>query len=312
MLQLATVPDPVPAAGEVLLRVHATAVNRADLLQRQGRYPPPPGEPEILGLEAAGEVAALGPGVAGPAVGTPVMALLGGGGYAEAVAVPVGQLMAVPDGLDTVAAAAIPEVFVTADLTLRILAGVQAGETVLVHSGASGLGLAACQIARALGANVVVTSRSAGRLATAEELGAVGLVATDGRFADAVVAATGGRGVDVVLDLVGAAYWRDNVACLATGGRIVLTGLVGGRTAQVDLAALISRQATVIASSLRGRSRADKARIVAAFADRWSDALATGRLRPVVDRVMPLDDVADAHRRVGANGAVGKVVLRVR
>jgi putative PIG3 family NAD(P)H quinone oxidoreductase len=312
VLQLATVPDPVPAAGEVLLRVHATAVNRADLLQRQGRYPPPPGEPEILGLEAAGEVAALGPGVAGPAVGTPVMALLGGGGYAEAVAVPVGQLMAVPDGLDTVAAAAIPEVFVTADLTLRILAGVQAGETVLVHSGASGLGLAACQIARALGANVVVTSRSAGRLATAEELGAVGLVATDGRFADAVVAATGGRGVDVVLDLVGAAYWRDNVACLATGGRIVLTGLVGGRTAQVDLAALISRQATVIASSLRGRSRADKARIVAAFADRWSDALATGRLRPVVDRVMPLDDVADAHRRVGANGAVGKVVLRVR
>jgi tumor protein p53-inducible protein 3 len=311
VLQLAEVADPQPGVGEVLIRVRATSVNRADLMQRQGNYPPPPGASDILGLECAGEIAALGTGVSGVQVGDRVMALLAGGGYAELVAVPVWHTMPIPNGMSWEHAAAIPEVFITAYLTLAILGRLEPGEVALIHSAASGVGTAAIQIVHELGAHALATSRNAERLTLPQELGADGIVVTDGVFAERVRAKTDGRGADVILDLVGAAYWEQNIASLARGGRIILTGLVGGRHAPADLGALLSLQATVIGSTLRGRTLEEKASIVGAFATWALPRFASGALRPIVCRVCDLTDVADAHRLVGSDAAVGKVVLRV-
>ena len=311
MLRLADVPDLTPAAGEVLIRVHATAVNRADLMQRAGNYPPPPGASDIIGLECAGEIVALGDGVDGAQVGDRVMALLSGGGYAQLVAVPVGQTMPVPDGMSWEDAAAIPEVFLTAYLTLRILGRVDTGEVALIHSASSGVGTAAIQITRDLGARALATSRTAERLQLPLELGAQGILVTDGSFADQVRAHTSGHGADVILDLVGASYWAQNVASLARGGRIILTGLVGGRRAEADLGMLLALQATVIGSTLRGRTTDEKAAIVAEFATWAMPRFASGALRPIVHQVLDLAQVADAHRLVEDDRAVGKVVLRV-
>lgn len=310
VLRVGEVPAPVLGPGELRIRVAATAVNRADLLQRQGLYPPPPRASPILGLECAGTVAEVGPGVAGWQVGDRVMALLAGGGYAEEVVVHAGSVLRVPERLSLEEAAAVPEVFLTAYLNLFEIGGLRTGATALVHGGGSGVGTAAIQLARAAGARVFVTAGSADKCARCRALGAD--LAIDYRsesFRERVQEAAGGRGVEVVLDPIGAAYLADNLASLAVGGRLVLIGLMGGARAEIGLGALLTRRLSVIGSTLRTRSVEEKAAIVAAFQARFGAALADGRIRPIVDRVLPLAAVADAHRAMKASEHFGKIVL---
>jgi putative PIG3 family NAD(P)H quinone oxidoreductase len=312
VLTWSEVPEPNPAPGEVLVDVAATAVNRADLLQRAGHYPPPSGAPPYPGLECAGRIAALGDGVTGWQVGAEVCALLGGGGYAERVAVPAGQLLPVPRGLTLVEAAALPEVACTVWSNVGQLAHLREGETFLVHGGASGIGTHAIQVARRLGAQVLCTAGSARKRQRCVELGAD--VAIDYREEDFVTRATaetGGRGVDVILDIMGASYLRRNVQTLAPGGRLVVIGMQGGARAELDLAALLGKRASIAATALRTRPAAEKAAIVAAVRERVWPWLEDRTVRPVVDRVLPIQDAAAAHRAVEAGENVGKVVLTV-
>ena len=306
------VPAPEPGPGEVLLDVVASAVNRADLLQRQGHYPPPPGASDILGLECSGRVVALGPGTTGWAVGDECVALLAGGGYAEQVAVPVGQLMRVPRGLDLVTAAALPEVACTVWSNVVQLGRLHAGETLLVHGGGGGIGTFAIQVGVALGARVAVTAGSAEKLARCRELGAeIAVNYRDEDFVEAVRAATGGRGADVVLDNMGASYLARNIDVLAVGGRLVVIGLQGGTKAELDLGRLMAKRATVSATTLRARPVEEKAAICAAVeAEAWP-LVESGAIEPVVDRVFPMSDAAEAHRVVAAGDHVGKVLLAV-
>jgi putative PIG3 family NAD(P)H quinone oxidoreductase len=310
-LSIGQVPTPQIGPGEALLQVIATAVNRADLMQRDGNYPPPPGASEILGLEASGTIAAVGADVAGWSVGDRAMALLSGGGYAQYVAVPSGQLMPIPHGIDVVTAAAIPEVFLTAYLTLVRLAHLGPSEIALIHAGSSGVGTAAIQIAHTVGARAIATTREPARATAPRELGADVVVVADARFAEQIRTMTDGHGADVVLDLIGAAYFPENVASCARGGRIVLTGLVAGRRTEADLGTLLANNISVIGSTLRGRTLRDKTDLVRAFTEWAIPRFADGTLRPVVDRVMAIEEVAAAHERVGANDAVGKIVLAV-
>ncbi len=312
VLTLAELPDPVPGPGEVLVDVAATAVNRADVLQRQGHYPPPPGAPEHPGLECSGTVAALGAGVAGWQVGDEVCALLAGGGYATRVAVPAGQLLPVPAGVGLVEAAALPEAACTVWSNVFSLARLQPGEVLLVHGGASGIGTMAVQLAARAGATVVATVGSAAKAQRVRELGADRAVLyREEDFVAVVRAETGGRGADVVLDVMGAAYLARNVRALADGGRVVVIGLQGGTRAELDLAALLAKRGTVHATALRSRSAAQKAVIVEeVLAGVWP-AVEAGEVRPVVDRVLPLADAAEAHRVLEASEHVGKIVLQV-
>jgi putative PIG3 family NAD(P)H quinone oxidoreductase len=306
------VPDPVAGAGEVLLEVAATAVNRPDLLQRQGHYPPPPGAPELLGLECSGTVAAVGAGVSDWSVGDEACALLAGGGYAERVAVPAGQLLPVPRGLELISAAALPEVFCTVWSNVFMIAALQPGEVLLVHGGSGGIGTAAIQLGSAVGATVAVTAGSAEKLDRCRELGADILI-DYGReqFEEVVRDATGGHGADVILDVIGAKYLSRNLAALATNGRLLVIGLQGGRRAELDLSALLGKRAAIIATTLRWRSAAEKAAIVAAVREHVWPLLESGDVRPVVDRALPITEVVEAHRVVEAGEHVGKVVLTV-
>jgi tumor protein p53-inducible protein 3 len=309
VLEMVELPDPVAGPGEVLLRIRASAVNRADILQRQGRYPMPPGAGPILGLEAAGVVEAIGPGVVGWRSGDRAMALLASGGYAELAAVPAGQLMRIPDALDWITAAAVPEAFLTAWQALGRQTPAGVDDWVMVHAAASGVGLAALQIARELGAHTIATTRSQDKAERIEAFCDSALVPVNGEFADDVLRLTGDHGADVIVDLVGAAYWPDNIRSLALDGRLALIGLVGGTRTDLDLGAVLARRATIVASTLRARSIAQKRELVASFAAWGLPRLADRRLRPVVDDFIPLARVADAHRAVEANATVGKVVL---
>jgi putative PIG3 family NAD(P)H quinone oxidoreductase len=302
VMRVAEVPDPVAGPGEVLLDVAATAVNRADLLQRQGFYPPPPGASDVPGLECSGVVAALGEGVTRWSVGDEVCALLAGGGYATRVAVPEVQCLPVPRGVPLVDAAALPEAACTVWSNVVSVGRLAAGETLLVHGGASGIGTFAIQVGKRLGARVVVTARAAKHDAC-RALGADETIDYETEdFAERVRA-------DVILDIVGAKYLARNVAALNTGGRLVVIGLQGGTKADLDLDLLLSKRASVTATTLRARPVAEKGAIVAEVRARVWPMVGAGAVRPVVDRVLPLDEVAEAHRVVAAGEHVGKVVL---
>lgn len=304
------VADPIPGAGEVLVEVAASAVNRADVLQRRGFYPPPPGASEIPGLECSGRVKALGPGVDSLAVGDEVCCLLAGGGYATEVVVPVGQCMPIPAGVDLVTAAGLPEVACTVWSNLVMVAGLQRGDWLLVHGGGGGIGTMAIQVARLLGAHVAVTAGSQAKLDTCAELGAeVCINYREDDFVEVVKAETGGRGVDVVLDNMGASYLQRNVDVLARGGRIVIIGLQGGVKGEVDLGVLLRRSGSIHATTLRSRPLAEKAEICQATERHIWPWIAAGLLRPVVDRVVPMSDAAAAHAALEAGEITGKVLL---
>ena len=310
VLQWMEVPDPEPGPGEVLIDVAASAVNRADLLQRQGLYPPPPGAPPYPGLECSGRVAATGPGVTGWREGDEVCALLAGGGYAQRVSVPAGQVLPVPKGLDVVSAAALPEAACTVWSNVFQVGGLAPGETILVHGGASGIGTLALQLARARGARVLCTAGSPEKLARCAELGADRAISyQDEDFVAAVSDFTGGGGADVILDIMGASYLARNVESLASGGRLVVIGLLGGARAELDLRVLQLKRASVHATTLRSRPLADKAAVVAEVREHVWPLVEAGKVTPVIDRVLPMKDAAAAHRVIEAGAHIGKVLL---
>ncbi len=302
--------DPRPASGQVLIDVAAAGVNRADLLQRQGHYPPPPGAPETLGLECSGFIAGLGEDVQGWRIGDRVAALLDGGGYAKLAVAPVEQLLRVPDELDLIDAAGLPEAVCTAWSNLVMVAGLRAGESVLIHGGSGGVGSAAIQLARALGARVLTTAGGPERVARCLTLGAD--VGIDHR-ADDVTArvreATDGRGADVILDVLGAGGLVANVKALATGGRLVVIGMQQGRRAELDVGLLLARRASVHGTTLRARPLREKAAIVAEVAEHVWPLLGRGALHPVIHERIPLAQAGRAHRELEAGGVFGKLLL---
>ncbi|HEY3882483.1 MAG TPA: NAD(P)H-quinone oxidoreductase [Trebonia sp.] len=305
------VPDPHPGPGEVLVDVAASAVNRADVMQRQGHYPPPPGAPPYPGLECSGTVAAVGEGVTGWQLGQPVCALLAGGGYAELVAVPAGQLLPAPETVTLAEAAALPETVCTVYSNVFQGARLAKGETLLIHGGGSGIGTTAVQLAKHAGAVVAVTAGSQEKLDVCRRLGADILINyREDDFAESLLAATGGHGADVILDIIGAGYLTKNLAALAPDGRIANIGLQQGRRAELDLSALMAKRGTIMSTTLRARPAEQKAAIVAAVAASVWPLVDAGVLRPVVDRELPMSQAADAHRIVDASGHTGKVVLR--
>ena len=313
VLQIRDVALPAPVRGEIRVHVRATAVNRADILQRLGRYEVPKDAPaDIPGIEVAGEVDALGEGVAEFAVGDHVFGLVSGGGYAEAVVAPARTFARLPASLSFVQGAAIPEVFITAWDAMVTQAGLACGETVLVHAAGSGVGTAAVQIALAVGARPIGTSRSPEKLVRARELGLdQSIVVRDAAFADEVRAKTGSRGVDVVLELVGGAYMAEDLACLASQGRIVVVGLLQGARTEIDLGVLMKKRARVYGTMLRTRPLEEKIMATRALDRHLVPLFESGKLRPVVDRVLRLADAPLAHRIIERGEAFGKIVLEV-
>jgi putative PIG3 family NAD(P)H quinone oxidoreductase len=304
------VPDPVPGSGDVVIDVAASGVNRADLLQRQGFYPPPAGAPPYPGLECSGRVRAVGDGVTSWRLGDEVCALLSGGGYAEQVAVPQGQLLPVPENVDVTAAAAFPETACTVYFNVFQLAGLASGEMLLVHGGSSGIGTMAIQLAKAFGARVACTAGTQQKLARCRELGAD--LAINYRTEDFIAAvrdATGGAGADVILDIMGASYLARNLAALATGGRLVVIGRQGGSRAELDIGVLQSKQASLHATTLRARPADEKAAVVAAVRDHVWPLITAGRVAAIIDRELPMSQAAQAHRVMAASEHIGKILL---
>ncbi len=306
----AEVPDPEPGEGEVLIEVASSAVNRADIMQRQGFYDPPPGASPYPGLECSGRIAALGPGVSGWAVGDEVCALLSGGGYAEKVAVPAGQLLPVPAGLDVRQAAALPEVTCTVWSNVFMISHLRPGETLLVHGGSSGIGTMAIQLAKAIGARVAVTAGTKEKLDHCAGLGADILINyREQDFVEEIEKATDGAGADVILDNMGAKYLDRNVRALAANGRLAIIGLQGGVKGELNIGLLLGKRAAVSATSLRARPLGEKAAIVAAVREHVWPLIEGGHVRPVVDRELPMSEAAQAHRVLEESGHVGKVLL---
>lgn len=309
------VPDVTPGAGEVVVKVSAAGINRADLLQAAGKYPPPPGASDILGLEVSGTIAEVGDGVDRWTVGQPVCALLAGGGYAEFVAVPQGQVMPVPDTVALPHAAALPEVACTVWSNLVMTAGLSAGKVVLLHGGASGIGTHGIQIARALDCRVAVTAGSSQKLDLCKELGAEILINyREEDFVERVREATDGAGADVILDIMGAAYLDRNVDALANDGRLVIIGMQGGVKAELNIGKLLGKRAGVIATALRGRpvtGPSSKSEVVAAVVENVWPMIADGRVRPVIGAEFPIDKAAAAHELLNSGDVSGKVLLRV-
>jgi putative PIG3 family NAD(P)H quinone oxidoreductase len=310
VLQWEEVPDPEPGPGEVLIDVAAAGVNRADLLQRQGHYPPPPGAPPYPGMEVSGRIAAAGADVTGWRPGDEVCALMAGGGYAEKVAVPAGQVLPVPSGLNVVDAAALPETTCTVYSNLVLVGGLRRGETLLVHGGASGIGTTAIQLGTALGARVICTAGSAEKLDFCRALGAdVAISYRDEDFAEVVEKVTGGHGADVILDIMGASYLARNLAALATEGRLVIIGRQGGNRAELDLGVLQGKRASIHATTLRNQPVREKSAIVAGVLDRVWPLVSAGTVRPIIDETVPMADAAQAHRILEAGGHTGKILL---
>jgi putative PIG3 family NAD(P)H quinone oxidoreductase len=312
-LRVGDVPAPELGPGALRIRVAAAGINRADLMQRRGLYPPPPGASDILGLECAGEVVEVAADVTGWQSGDRAMALLAGGGYAEEVVVDAGSAMRVPEVFSLVEAAVFPEVYLTVFSNVFQIAALPEGGTLLVHGGGSGIGTASIQLAREAGARIFVTAGSAEKCARCLELGAD--LAIDYReqdFAEEVARATGGAGVDVVLDSIGAGYLDANLRSLALGGKLVLIGLMQGAKAEINLGALLARRLHVIGSTLRAKAAAQKAAIVAGLLERFGAGIETGRLRPIVHEVFPLERADEAHALMQASGHFGKIALEIR
>src|SRR5438128_1956661 len=302
-------PRPSPGSGEVLIKVGAAGVNRPDVFQRRGRYPPPPGASDIPGLEIAGTIEALGADVRDWRVGDPVCALVAGGGYAEYCTAPAPQCLPVPRGLDVAAAAAIPETFFTVWTNVFERGRLEAGQSILVHGGASGIGTTAIQLARARGARVFATAGSADKCAACERLGAeraINYRETD--FLDAVRAATGGRGVDVVLDMVGGEYFARNIDVLAIEGRLVEIATLRGAKAELTIPTIMQRRLTITGSTLRARSVAEKGAIARAVQANVWPLVESGAVKPIIFRTFPLASAAEAHRLLESGQHIGKLV----
>ena len=309
------VPDVAPGAGEVVVKVSAAGINRADLLQAAGNYPPPPGASEILGLEVSGTISDIGENVGNWSIGQPVCALLAGGGYAEFVAVPQGQVMPLPDTVELPHAAALPEVACTVWSNLVMTAGLSAGQTVLLHGGASGIGTHGIQVARAIDCRVAVTAGSSAKLDLCKELGAEILINyREDDFVEKVRAGTDGAGADVILDIMGAAYLDRNVDALANDGRLVIIGMQGGVKGELNLAKLLGKRAGVIATALRGRpvqGPSSKSEVVDAVVNNVWPMVADGRVRPIIGAEFPIDQAGAAHELLNSGDVSGKVLLRV-
>jgi putative PIG3 family NAD(P)H quinone oxidoreductase len=313
VLKIGEIPEPVAGPRDLLVDVHCAGLNRADIMQRQGFYPPPPGAPATLGLECSGIVAAMGAEVTGWRIGDRVMALLPGGGYAERAVADYGSAIHVPDGLSDEEAAAIPEVYLTAFLNLFMIAQVQAGQNVLIHGGGSGVGTASIQLLREAGARSIVTAGSDAKCEQCLKFGAdVAINYNAGPFAPQVKAATNNRGADVALDSIGAAYLSANLEALANGGALVLIGLMKGAKTEIDLSTVLRRHLRIYGSTLRTRPAVEKARIVGACLERFGAALNAGRLRPPIYKVLPLADAPEAHRLMQSSEHFGKIVLQIK